>query len=284
MKADLHIHTEYSGDSDLTIADLMATAQRVGLAAIAITDHDMLDGLAPARQAAAEAGLCLVPGAEVSCTFCDRFAHLLVYSDTIESGPLPAFLDEEVFEGKRAACIPMIDFLAGEGLPVSLELYDEEVRLRGKGGSPLERLLEHQGVVDGPADYVHRIVPTIPEEIVRIDWAPSLQRGIDAAHEAGALAVMAHPRAGLVYGKITREDFDEIREMGIDGIEIDHPIHAPEERSVLRDWVEGTGLFVTAGSDCHGSRERPLGDCFVEVPDRALPPVIHLRDLLTTQN
>ena len=280
MKIDLHVHTVYSGDSDLTIEDLFVQAAREHLAAVAVTDHDMLDGLEPARAEAGRTGICLVPGVEASCSFAGRMAHLLVYSDTIETGSFPAFLDGEVFHAKRAATLPMIEALAAQGLPVSAELYDHEVQVGGKGGSPLERLLERQGVISGATEYQKRIAPMVPPEAITNDWAPSLQRGIAAAHEADALAIFAHPHAGGVYGRLSEDELDEVCEIGLAGLEVDHPCHNAADRDQLRRMAESKGLLITGGSDCHGTRAHALGEESVEAPDRSLPSVVHLRDLL----
>src|SRR5215470_14019713 len=77
-RADLHVHTTHS-DGTYTPAEVVELARRSGLAAVAVTDHDTLDGVAPARAAAAGTSVEVVPGVEISADHGGRGVHLLAY-------------------------------------------------------------------------------------------------------------------------------------------------------------------------------------------------------------
>ena len=281
MLADLHNHTVFSGDSTVTVENIFKLAAENGLAAVAITDHDTTDAIPQGRLMAEKAGICLVPGAEVSCSFAGKMAHLLVFHDKIdEIDEIRNFLHDEVFVAKRRAVLPVIDALAAAGLPVSAKLYDEEVEREGKGGSPLDRLLERQGVIKDNIDYNKIVKPLIPKELVRIDWGPPLKRAIELAHTCNAATIIAHPGAGGVYCDFTRDKLDEVRQIGLDGVEVYHQQNNPEQQQFFRQYAKEHDLLITAGSDYHGRGNCSLGDRALEIPDKPLPSSIHLRDLL----
>src|ERR687888_400259 len=86
-RADLHLHTTHS-DGTYTPAQVLDLARRSGLAAVAVTDHDTLDGVALAQQAAASTGIEVVPAVEISAEYRGRELHLLGYFVRLDDGPL----------------------------------------------------------------------------------------------------------------------------------------------------------------------------------------------------
>ena len=284
MLADLHIHSVFSGDSTVTVQTIFKLAAENSLAAVAITDHDMTDAIPEGRLMAEKAGICLVPGAEVSGSFAGRMAHLLVFHDKIdEIDEIRDFLDGEVFVAKRRSVLPVLDALAAAGLPVSAKLYDEEVERGGKGGSPLDRLLQHQGVIKDNTDYNKLVEPLIPQELNRNDWGPPLKRAIEVACTCNAATILAHPGAGGVYCNFTRDELDELRQIGLDGVEVYHEQNNPEQQQFFLQYAKEHDLLITAGSDYHGRGTCSPGDPALEIPDKPLPSSIHLRDLLNNQ-
>ena len=280
MKVDLQVHTVGSSDSTLTVPALFERAAAAGLAAVAITDHDTVDAIAEGTQAAAGSGVSLVPGIEVSTSFRRYMAHALVYSDTVDNFHIREFLDVEVYQAKRQYTSTVIEALATAGVPISLQAYDEEAERSGKGGSPLERALQRAGVIAAARDYDKRIAPLIPPAIVRYNWAPPLERCVSVAHECGAVVILAHCQKGGPYGELSESELDEVRRLGVDGLEGAHPDHSPSQQRFLEAYARQHRLLITGGSDCHGPGTNPLGEAHLQIPERPLPPVIHLRDLL----
>lgn len=281
MKVDLHTHTVFSGDATMTIEDLFAWGAAEKLAAVAITDHESVDAIHEARIKAETTGICLVPGVEVPCSFAGREIHMLMFSDIIDRPDgVRRFLEKDIFEAKRRQVVPVVEALAAGGLPISMEMYDEEVQRSGKGGSPLARLLENKGIAVDKADYARKVTPLLHSDLNGHVYWPSLERATQAAHECDALAVLAHPRAGGIYGKFSESELDQVRDMGIDGFEAFHPEQAADDQEMIRRYAVRHGMRVTGGSDCHGRETRKLGQPGIELPDCTLPSVIHLRDLL----
>jgi len=236
MKADLHVHTLASGDSDLSLEAAFQLAREKGLAAIALTEHDTVECVGEAMTMARLAHVSLVPGVEISCSFCGSIAHLLAYSDGIECAKIREFLDGEHFEAMRRRLWPTIDFLRGRGVPISRRACDEEVARTGKNGSPLARALIRNGYVRDSADYQARVAAMLPRGIIRADWAPPLKRAVDVVNGCGALAVLAHPgvdHEGSRFFRLLEENVSDLLETGVGGLEAHHPAHTPER---IRFW------------------------------------------------
>src|SRR2546421_10338130 len=116
-RADLHLHTTHS-DGNYTPAQVVELALRSGLCAIAITDHDTLEGVAPARAAAAGTGLEVIAGVEISTSHQDRELHLLGYFVSTEDAALAQALEE--LRCRRAERFhEMIDRLPEQGVPLT---------------------------------------------------------------------------------------------------------------------------------------------------------------------
>src|SRR2546423_2148845 len=140
---DLHTHSTVSDGSDppARIPELAAAA---GCSAVALTDHDRLDGLAEARARAEALGVDLVPGCEVSCEWAPGTLHVLVYFVEPGEGPLQeelARLQADRAERNRQ----MIDRLSAAGLPVTLDELDAEAGGMGAGRAPIASGLRRQG-------------------------------------------------------------------------------------------------------------------------------------------
>lgn len=256
-RVDLHAHTHFS-DGDLSPEELVALARARGLEALAITDHDTLDGIAPARIAAA-ADLELVPGIEISTSNGTMELHVLGYFVDAGARPLRARL--EAFRLERVARLRAIaDRLASLGAPV-----DVEAVLAGAGpgvvGRPhLAASLVAGGHVVGIDEafrrYLGRGAPAfVPRPAFRPEEAIELIRG------AGGLSVLAHPGAALPDAVI-----EGLVEAGLGGIEVWHPQHGPMAVRRHRALAQRLGIVATGGSDFHGrSRSADLGSLRIPV-------------------
>lgn len=285
MKVDLHMHTLMSGDSDLTVEAAFQLASEAGLAAIALTNHETVDGFDEARAIARSAHVCLVPGVEISCSFHGRLAHMLAYSDGIDCAEMREFLDGEHFEAMRRSALPIIDFLRGKGVPISSRMYDDEVARHGKNSSPLARALIRNGYVRNTAEYQQQITAILPHDLFPDDWAPPLEQAVNVAQRCGALAVLAHPGVedecvvGLNFFNLSEGNVKDLLKTGVDGLEVFSPQHTPEQARFFLDCAVKYNLFITGGSDYHGRLPRKIGEPSLELPDRDLADVIHARDL-----
>ena len=278
---DLHTHSTVSDGSEPpgSIPEMAAAA---GCSAVALTDHDSLDGLAEAREAAARVGITLVRGCEVSCRkpppppgqpTIGGSVHVLVYFVEPGEGPI----QDELVKLRRDRAERNLRLRARlDELGVSID-YDAMVSEAGGeaglGRPHFARALVKSGaaadiddafdrwLADGRAAYVPKSRLS-PDEVARLATA------------SGGVAVLAHPLTlGLDPSALERL-VGELAEAGLGGIEAIYGRYTTDERRGLRRMAQRLGLVATGGSDYHGSFKPDLevgtgmGD--LDVPDSAL--------------
>ena len=253
---DLHSHTNAS-DGTFTPAELVALAQRSGLAALAITDHDTFEGYEVALPVARAAGLDLVRGIELnSRLFLDgfaqpRFAHVLVYFPSGESSQaFQAWLDDQRAD-RRSRNERLAAALRERG--VDITLAEVEARGRTLTGRPhFARILVEKGYAANFDDAFRKYIGEQAPSYVERD-SNTTEEVIGFAREAGGIPVIAHPiRIGLTRasepGVLAR-----LRNAGLAGLEVYHSEHSPPLQTYYRELAAGLGLLPTGGSDFHGA-------------------------------
>jgi predicted metal-dependent phosphoesterase TrpH len=233
-----------------------------GLAAIALTDHDTVDGLVEARAAANGTGLEVVPGVEISSDWPVGDFHILgLYVDPWD-GPF-----NECMQSMKAARLQrarkMLERLAALGMPLE---WDEVVRFcNGNctiGRLHIARAMVHRGYVpDVHQAFQHYIGRDGPAYVPRLRMTPVEVIGL--IRRAGGVAVLAHPAAsGLV------EHIPTLASLGLQGVEVWYPAHSPEDVRALLRLARQHRLLVTGGSDFHGfglGAGAPLGSVSVSL-------------------
>ncbi|WP_445323715.1 PHP domain-containing protein [Paenibacillus sp. FSL R7-0312] len=252
-RCDLHSHTQAS-DGMQPPAENVRLAYEKGLAAVAITDHDTVSGIAEAVEAGKRLGITVVPGVEISTRTGGKEIHVLGYYIDTEQELFLSRLEQQrnTRLGRNEA---IIDKLRGLGIEISME-----------------QVLSGMGRELKPDESVGR--PHIADELVRLGAAADMRDAFDkylaegaAAYvsppritpetacrwiqEAGGAAVLAHPG---IYGD------DELVRMILEtgalrGIEVYHSDHGPSEHERYLALAEEFGLLVTGGSDFHGARQ-----------------------------
>lgn len=266
MRIDLHTHSRASDGTD-TPAGLVRAAADAGLDVVALTDHDTAEGWAEARAAADEVGVTLVPGMEISTRYAGRGVHLLAYfADPAHAG-LKAELDQ-VLRGRESRVPAMIARLNRLGI----EITEDDVRLASAGavasGRPhVADALVTLGVVpDRTAAFDRYLGWGRPAHVDR--YAVPLETAITLVAESGGLSVVAHPwgRGGL--GRPDAQTFAHLKELGLNGIEVDHQDHDASARERLRAIARDLDLAATGSSDYHGDgkADHDLG-CNTTAPD-----------------
>ena len=257
-------------------------AAAAGCSAVALTDHDSLEGLAPAREAAARVGVTLVPGCEVSCRkpppapgrpAIGGSVHVLVYFVEPGDGPL----QDELVALRRDRAernVRLRARLAELGVPVDYDAMVAEAGGEAGLGRPhFARALVRSGaaadiddaftvyLADGRAGYVPKS-RLAPADVARLATA------------SGGVAVLAHPLTlGLDPSALERL-VTELAEAGLGGIEAVYGRYTTDERRALTRMARRCGVVATGGSDYHGSFKPDLqvgtgmGD--LDVPDSAL--------------
>jgi hypothetical protein len=253
---DLHAHTIYS-DGTLTPAELVARARANGVGTLALTDHDVTDGLDEARAAAADAGLRLIPGVEVSVTWQRQTVHVVGLNIDPNDASLQQGLDRlREFRWWRAQEI-------GQRLRkknIGNAFAETRALARGRvvSRTHFARFLIAHGYVNSMAqafkDYLGRgRVAHVPGQWARLDEAVGWIRG------AGGVAVIAHPaRYHLTSGKMRRL-LDEFRACGGGAIEVASGSQPKTDTENLTRLALAFDLMASAGSDFHGP-EKPWVD------------------------
>ncbi|MDD6012202.1 MAG: PHP domain-containing protein [Oscillospiraceae bacterium] len=248
MKADLHCHTKLS-DGTLGIDDMIILAKNSGVTTLAITDHDCQAGNVRASLIGARHGITVIPAVEFSATDSKRHAkaHILCYlADTPER--LEGLCKSNSEKRKRAGRI-MIAKVTSK-FPVTAELI-----LKCAQGSTniykqhIMQALMECGYTTSIFGDLFRMLFTSESRIniLMESTYPEPAEIIEAIHEAGGIAVLAHPG---FYDNF--ELLEELIPLGLDGVEVWHPKNTPEQQELLIKTAKKHDLLMTGGSDFHG--------------------------------
>lgn len=267
---DLHTHSTVSDGSE-TPERVVELAAGAGLSAVALTDHDRLDGVVPARRRAGELGVELVPGCELSCEHGGTM-HVLVYFLEPGDGPLQ---DELVHlqEARDNRNERMVARLAELGLPVTYDEMVTEAGGMGMGRPHVAGILVRKGVVGSVQEafdtWLAKGRPAyMPKD--RLDPPTALRLAL----ASGGVPVLAHPRSIGLEGAELARTIRELADLGLAGLEAIYGRYSEEERAGVADLARSAGLVITGGSDYHGTYKPDLevgtGRGDLAVPDDAL--------------
>jgi predicted metal-dependent phosphoesterase TrpH len=269
---DLHTHTLCS-DGSQTPAELVEEAATKGLSAVAVTDHDTVDGLPEALAAGERLGVDVLPGVEINCEHervtMDLLGYFLAGMPTEELrrqlAELRAYRDKRNDE--------MLERLAGLGVP----LDPDDLAAAGENGAVgrphIGEAMVRRGYVSSIGEafelYLRRGAPA---------WADrrrlALGHALGLLRESGALPVLAHP--GII--RTDPAGLDRIvrhaARGGLAGIECYHPLHDEETVRRCLGLADEYGLVATGGSDYHGTVKPDIAlgvaACGRPVPDSVL--------------
>ena len=254
---DLHMHSTAS-DGSRSPADVVRAAKRAELVAIALTDHDTVAGLAEARATGEELGVRIVNGVELSAVEGENETHLLGLhlrdTSVLERG----LVELREMRGRRAARI--VELLQAQGVQVTL---DDVLMQAGTGaiGRPhVARALVADGWAVDVRDAFDRYLAAGRPAYVAKDQL-GMREAIAMVHAAGGLAVLAHPGSTA-----TRERLEALAGLGMDGVEVKHPSHSPQDTARIRTLAEQLGLLPSGGSDWHGAPDGPRTIGMMHVP------------------
>lgn len=249
--ADLHLHTRYS-DGTFSPEELVAHAVQHGLAAIALTDHDTVEGCAGTARECEAVGIEFISGTELTAEHDDTEVHLLGYFlDTQNERLLAEIVKFQVVRQSRIH--EMVARINELNVPLRLEDVFALANCKSPGRPHVARALVKAGLVKTLDEAFERFLKK-----GRPAWVPKARMsGVDSIHlihQAGGLAVMAHP--GL---NRTDEIIPGLVAAGLDGIECFHTKHSTAMSERYLQIADEYHLLVTGGSDCHGySKAKPL--------------------------
>lgn len=244
-KADLHTHTSAS-DGALHATELLEKVKSKGLKTIAITDHDTIKGYLEGKEKAAELGIELIPGVEITSLWNDREIHLLAYMFDEENADFLMLLKRQ----KRARILRMgliVEYLKSKGVDIDLDEVRAESGPGNVGRPHAAAVLINKGYVAGVSEAFIRYLSTEKLKHIKTEYA-SIEKVVEITQAAGGVLSLAHP--GPMY---SRKEIEEILATGLDGIECIHPSHNFNVQRTFKRLAESKKLLITGGSDYHGT-------------------------------
>jgi predicted metal-dependent phosphoesterase TrpH len=246
---DLHMHSTYS-DGRLTPRELVDMAAGLGLAAVALADHDCLDGVPEYREAAAGAGLESVTAVELSCIHRGRDLHILGYGIDVEDRTLQEML-KRFRDTRENRGMLIVEKLAGLGIHLDAGKILERAGDGALGRPHIAEALVEGGYAKDFSEvfdkYLGEHCPAYVEK-----YKMNAGEAVRYIHGASGLAFVAHP--GFYLDDM--DGFDELLEEAFDGIEVYHSQHNPETAERLVRIARDRGLLMSGGSDYHGFEGR----------------------------
>ena len=271
MAVDLHLHSVFSDGSD-TPTQIVETAAEIGLTGIALTDHDILDGIPEARAAAVIAGIRFIGGTELSVLWHDQPMHLLVYFLDPGAGPLQDRLGE-LQRSRHGRNLQIVERLRDMGLDITFEEVEIEAD-RGVVGRPhFAGVLIAKGYVSSvPEAFDRYLAAGRPGYVPR--QRLTAEEAITLARESRAVPVVAHPHTLNLRADQFATGFRDLTELGLGGIEAHYGEYTPEMRLRIAAICDDLGIVATGGSDYHGKYKPHLaigrGKGDLSVPDTAI--------------
>lgn len=250
---DLHTHSNKS-DGELSPSELMETAYKNGVTVISLTDHDTVSGNAEAERKCSELGMKFITGIEIST---DEFKdlHILGYGIDINNTEL---LEKcELFKKSRIGRVKaVIELLAKHDVFITEE---DVFRFSGNGvvARPhFAQAMIEKGYVSSTKQAFEEYLAT-PEFHKIKRYKASFREAIDLIHNAGGLAVMAHPYQLKKSDSELESLISELKQIGLDGIECYYSRHTPEMFRYYRSLADKYNLYISIGSDYHGKTVKP---------------------------
>ena len=250
---DLHCHSRAS-DGSLAPAELVQAAAAAGVRVLALTDHDTLDGLKEARQAADNTGVRLINGVELTCHWKRRVIHLLGLGIDPQAPGWQAYL-----QGLRALREGRAEKIAGKlvarGLPDLLEEAREVAGAAPVGRPHFAQAMLNRGLVATPQQAFDSWLGQGQVGDVKAQW-PDLAEAVHQIKSAAGYALIAHPtKYNMTFTRL-RALVADLLAAGGDGIEVSYPGVTPNHLRDLLQLADRQSLWVSAGSDFHSPSQR----------------------------
>jgi predicted metal-dependent phosphoesterase TrpH len=248
---DLHTHTSYSDGTD-TPAQLINKALAAGISIIGLTDHDSISGWQEATDAL-RTGISLVPGAEISCQTPDGISvHILGLLFDSNNSELINTL-EKTRENRHGRMEKIIARINEAGIDITMDDVLEQLSDGATLGRPhLADALVKKGIVASREEAFTQMLHNNSKYYVS-HYSPTPEAAIKLIKAAGGVSVIAHPMASHRGRTISLDTFGSIIQAGLDGIEVDHRDHSPDEKSQLFKLANESNMVMTGASDYHGN-------------------------------
>jgi predicted metal-dependent phosphoesterase TrpH len=267
LRFDLQSHSTHS-DGELAAEEVVRRAAEAGVELLALSDHDTVSGVSEALAAGEQAGMRVIPAVEISSVDDGaaerRELHILGYGIDHEGEQLTRKLveflaDREQRTLRMAAALTELGF----------ELDEAELSARRAAGKPIGRPHVAAAVLAAPANASRLAQEQIDDvgSLIRayliegrpaflLRETPTVGQAIEAIHEAGGVAVWAHPFWDVSDADEVLDSIDRFRALGADGVEAFYITHTREQTELLAQRCAALGLLSTGSADFHGPGNR----------------------------
>lgn len=268
---DMHVHSTFS-DGTCTPEELVTIAQEKGLKAFVLTDHDTVTGVEQTIQAAKGSGVVVLPGIEVSAVYQGRDIHILGYDVDIHN---PAFLERLAYYQKEREerNDRMILRLAEHGFSISKEKIEARFPGAVMTRAHFARYLLDEGQIGTVKEAFEKYIGVgCPCYLPKKEITP--EEAMSCILMAGGHPVLAHP---MLYHMEKKEIEVLVRyliSLGLEGIEAIYSNNSQDDERFLRQLAKKFNLYITGGSDFHGSNKPAIqmgtGKNNIRVPEELL--------------
>lgn len=273
---DLHTHSTAS-DGTFKPNKIIAAAEDLGLTAVALTDHDTLDGIGPFMDAARRCRTRAIPGVEIACSWYGGSLHIVGLFVDPDDQPLRDLL-ATVRQARDTRNTRILRNLRNLGYEIS----EADLLAEAGGGVPgrphIAAAVVEKGYFTENAQVFRALLSKGGPAYVR-RYLPRPSVGIGAIHRAGGVAVWAHPAGGydVIAPSRIRQVARTLKSQGLDAMEVFYCDHTPRQQEACGRIARELNLLASGGSDFHG-RHMPkirLGTGFgsLAVPDELLGPL-----------
>lgn len=252
---DLHTHTNES-DGSFTPEELMAEAKRVGLSAIAITDHDSISGIKKAQALAKDLHLELIPGIELSTDYHGKEVHIVgLYIDIEDEYFLAQLNSFRQCRDNRNELI--VANLQKEGFNITMEALKAENPDCVITRANIARFLFEHGMIPSIQTAFEKYIGDNCKYFVnRFKISP--MDAVSLIKKNGGTAILAHPLLYHMSDAVLQQLIDDLKEVGLDGIEAIYCTYSPSEERQMKKLARDNQLLISGGSDFHGTTKPKL--------------------------
>lgn len=249
---DLHVHSNAS-DGTLTPSEVVQLAKETGLTAMALTDHDTVDGIAEAVAAGKKYNIEVISGVELSCAYIAKEIHIVGLFVDCGNARFLAEL-KRLKETRSARNEQMAAKCREHGLNITVEEllneYPDAVITRAHFASCLLKKGYVSSVKDAFDRYLNDHGPCFVPR-----YKMPCEETIELIHDAGGVAILAHP---ILY-KLGNSELEKLVKYltgyGLDGIEALYSTYTPSDETLIRKLARENGLLISGGSDFHGANK-----------------------------
>jgi predicted metal-dependent phosphoesterase TrpH len=267
LRFDLQSHSTHS-DGALPAAEVVQRAADAGVELLALSDHDTVSGVSEAVAAGERLGVRVVPAVEISAvddgSLVPRELHILGYNID-HSGPLLTAELSEFLADREHRTLRMRDALR----EVGFELDEAEIEARIAEGKPIGRPHLAAAVLGAPGNAERLAAEGIDDvgslirgyliegkSAFRLRQTPTVGEAVAAIHEAGGVAIWAHPFWDIAAEEEVLSTIDRFKALGIDGVEAFYVTHDQPQTELLASRCQELGLLSTGSADYHGPENR----------------------------